>query len=804
MDYQSRTSYAGVAAAVLFIFGTGTCGADSAAGGGWRTARVERAPVVDGRLQDAAWARAQKVTGFAVLGTGKPAGVQTSVRAVADDQALYIAVQSDEPRIGQLVFKDRPLDDKVWEDDSVEVFLDPDNSKRRILHLIVNAAGSRYDGLVTGGETATGRDLNDDETWNGDWSAACWRGAQGWNAEIRVPLQTLGLEGRHSKLVGINVMRSRQAAEAELSSWRPCKATFLEPMSSGELAVPGADGSLVIIDVPRVGTHTVGKHSFALRLLNEGDSAVEVSGAWSLSNGGKTVASHPLDERVPAGGQIAVGKTFDLRATGDNQLAVDLLDAATQRPLGSVVRMFTVVRPLEIREKLYAMFYRRIEAELTASQGRVTKVRVALVREGAARAIEAQELTTPANGTALVSFRVDKLPAGRYVLKASALENGKPTFTSYSRVYPYDPNPRVGFERNGFLTVAGKPFFPIGIYTIQGKGPDGHVSTQREAVAAGFNTTVFYAYTNDALLPLLDAAAKSGLKAFVYPTVPVSVRKGGETREQFVSDVKARMSHPALLGWYIVDEPEGIGKASAEVARDLYQLVRETDPLHPCSMVTMSPSAAGRYRDGADIMWVDPYPIPHAPADTVGKVTAGAVAAVEKDKPVWVIPQAFDWSIWRTGKFQEEGVHRPTDAEERCMTYLALVNGAKGIIYWAFLGSRYSILDYPEHWMYMKKLAGEMRELTPALLTPTVTGVLKTAPADAPLDTMLKRVAGQWYVFAVNRNPQRCSARITLPKALKAKNAEVLFEKRSASVTTGSWEDEFGPLDVHVYRLAAD
>jgi hypothetical protein len=59
-------------------------------------------------------------------------------------------------------------------------------------------------------------------------------------------------------------------------------------------------------------------------------------------------------------------------------------------------------------------------------------------------------------------------------------------------------------------------------------------------------------------------------------------------------------------------------------------------------------------------------------------------------------------------------------------------------------------------------------------------------------------------VFAVNRNPQSCSARITLPKALKAKTAEVLFEKRSVGVAGGSWKDDFKPLDVHVYRLAAD
>ncbi|MDI6827302.1 MAG: hypothetical protein QME62_02325, partial [Armatimonadota bacterium] len=232
----------------------------------------------------------------------------------------------------------------------------------------------------------------------------------------------------------------------------------------------------------------------------------------------------------------------------------------------------------------------------------------------------------------------------------------------------------IGFDKNEFLTINGKPFFPIGIYTLQNKDGKNHDAVMTEGKAAGFNMTVFYAYTPETVIPLLDAAERNGLLAFVYPTIPFSV-EGGKTitDEAVVKDIRIRQNHPALLGWYVVDEPEGIGKASAEEVLHRYELIKKTDPKHPCSLVIMSPQAAEKYRSCTDIMWIDPYPIPSRSVTYVADCVSGAIKAVGKDKPVWAVLQAFDWNVWKTGKVDK--VHRPTPEEERCMTYLALVHG---------------------------------------------------------------------------------------------------------------------------------
>lgn len=358
---------------------------------------------------------------------------------------------------------------------------------------------------------------------------------------------------------------------------------------------------------------------------------------------------------------------------------------------------------------------------------------------------------------------------------------------------------KVTLDKQGILQVDGKPYFPVGMYTLQDKAGKDHDSILNEAREAGFNTTVFYAYTVDTVMPLLDAAARNGIKAFVYPTIPFSVRKQELTREETIKDIKARMNHPALLGWYLVDEPEGIGKAGSNPVLDLNKLVKETDPNHPTSLVIMNPKPAAAYFNCADIIWTDPYPIPRWSVNVVSQWVGDAVRIAGRNKPVWAIPQAFDWNVWNKGSINE--VHRPTDAEERCMTYLALVHGAKGIIYWAHTASKYYIRDYPEHWAYMKKLAGELRDLSPVLLTSTLPAPA-FEPADAPIDTMMKVSGGSLYVFAVNHDKAAHKVAFRLPKAARP-GVEVLFEKRSVAVQADSFADDFAPLEVHVYKLAA-
>lgn len=453
---------------------------------------------------------------------------------------------------------------------------------------------------------------------------------------------------------------------------------------------------------------------------------------------------------------------------------------------------------VSIDESLYALYHDRADLVVSITnppEGATLKV--SLIGKGSE--VDTKTYQGPFARKLYVSFNMNGRKNGCYIVEARLLQDTVILAAATSSPLPYNPEAKIGFDKNGFMLVSGKQFFPVGIYTLQDKAEKDHDAILKEGREAGFNTTVFYAYTLDKVKPLLDAAKRQGIKAFIYPTAPPSISKGKTSRTQIVEDIQARMNHPALLGWYIVDEPEGIGKGSVGAVRELYRITKQTDREHPCSIVVMSPKAAADYRACTDIMWIDPYPVPSQPVTLVSNRAAGAVKAVEPDKPVWVVPQAFDWNIWKTGKVDK--VHRPTPQEERCMTYLALVHGAKGIIFWAHTASRYYIRDYPDHWAAVKKIAGELRDLSPALLTPTLANGVLVAPEGATIDTMVKRLNGETYVFAVNREPKESTASFALPRLAGSSGVEVLFERRAFRATGGSWQDQFKPLEVHVYKV---
>ena len=62
-------------------------------------------PVIDGRLDDAAWGRAAPMTGFTQREPqdGQPASERTEVRVVFDDEALYVGVWAFDSRPDAIV-----------------------------------------------------------------------------------------------------------------------------------------------------------------------------------------------------------------------------------------------------------------------------------------------------------------------------------------------------------------------------------------------------------------------------------------------------------------------------------------------------------------------------------------------------------------------------------------------------------------------------------------------------------------------------------------------------------------------------
>ena len=119
-----------------------------------------------------------------------------------------------------------------------------------------------------------------------------------------------------------------------------------------------------------------------------------------------------------------------------------------------------------------------------------------------------------------------------------------------------------------------------------------------------------------------------------------------EKRELLINEIKTFRDHPALLAWYIADEPTGNGKTPEELL-ELYNIVKENDPWHPVSIVFNAPFLSSKkYSNSLDILMADPYPVPESPVSMVGRVAGQLHEEFEGDKAVWFVPQAFGGSEW--------------------------------------------------------------------------------------------------------------------------------------------------------------
>ena len=176
-------------------------------------------------------------------------------------------------------------------------------------------------------------------------------------------------------------------------------------------------------------------------------------------------------------------------------------------------------------------------------------------------------------------------------------------------------------------------------------------------------------------------------------------------------------------------------------------------------------------------------------------------------QPVWLVPQSFAW--YQHNSSNKDRGHIPTEAElasgrapnrqeGRCMTYLGLVHGAKGLIYWCYYDMRV-LPQYEEMWAWMKEIGQEVKTLTPVLLSPDDLGPIAFSPADAPMHTRVKVWNGTCYLMAVNAERKPCTVTFSPDCALPGE-ISVMFENRTVKTAGGSFSDSFKPLEVHVYQ----
>lgn len=106
------------------------------------TKRAEGAIKLDGKLDEAAWSKATTSGNLVNTMNGEAAEPTTNVRTLWDDKQLYVAFDVSDDFLKSTFTKD---DDHLWEQDCVEIMVDPDGDGKNYFELQVSPANKHFD-----------------------------------------------------------------------------------------------------------------------------------------------------------------------------------------------------------------------------------------------------------------------------------------------------------------------------------------------------------------------------------------------------------------------------------------------------------------------------------------------------------------------------------------------------------------------------------------------------------------------------------------------------------------------------------
>jgi hypothetical protein len=391
----------------------------------------------------------------------------------------------------------------------------------------------------------------------------------------------------------------------------------------------------------------------------------------------------------------------------------------------------------------------------------------------------------------------------------------------------------VTINSDGLTLIDGRKVFPIGLTlppppgSVAPNGKDAYAELHSAGVTfIRTGPTGNYRWDNQAVeieQTHEDAAAKAGLRCMPWLKELAQIKDTDAAGESMLKEVVEKFrSHPGLGIWKGADEPEW-GKLPVEPLVRAKQIIRDTDPDHPVwivqaprgTLATLRP-----YDPTYDIAGCDVYPVSYPPGihsllpnkeiSMVGDYTK-TMREVAGNKSVWMTLQIAWSGVTGPGKT----LRFPTFEQERFMAYQAIINGARGLVFFgghipAAWNERDGQLKW--NWTFFNRVlrpvleeVGENGKLEAALVAPdSKMRVVVKDPKGGPVSGVefcVRQTPDAIYLLACKREGPAIRVRFEgLPG--DSSTGEVMFESpRKVEAKSGAIVDWFGPFDVHVYRF---
>lgn len=725
-------------------------------------------PTIDGVLEEAAWADAAVIDDFHVLRSSADPLQATVCRLLRDENNLYIAVTCSQTEgAPQRTTTNRSA--RAYKDDSIEIFLAPRPGSGTYAHFAVSAGGGYREQMITGPERS-----DRDQEWSVSWRRAVTVDTDQWTVETAIPLYVIR-QGLHADGPAFNVCRNLRSPAKQFITWAPLGKSYHEPRSFRQL------GGFQDLDISPVCDPRIRSASARYYFIENGAPAYRVDLQVENTGGKACETVLALDDRPEQGGPKVYERTIAVPPLGEVSLQWDvpvslpgpraarvMADAGNREwiRVNGVASLTTLSvfcdRSAYTRETYANLVCRSVFTEKHSAQ-RSFQYSVS-VTDADDKALFTQKVPQPGRETR-VRIPLQTLDAGTYEISLVLTDAGGHTIDSArTELHRYAPGPstEVKFDHvNEVILVDGQPFFPFGFMYCNALT---NRTLMTKLADAGFNTIVRWYNVRgesveekiDTSLEGLNVARDLGLRVFEKTRQFGGRLRYGMPRETFkknfdkmLADLEQALpswrGHPAVIGYYGLDEP---GEKMYSFAREMYALCHRIDPYRLMYSSSWNDWPFEAY-EIFDLLGRHGYHMPVA--DKTGplnklsrRCAAMAETAARAHRPFVATPQF----CWR------EEVRKITPHEMRCAYFLPLIQGAKGLIFFIYR-DRYC---HPAEWKAMVRIAGELKQVIPYLLTPSppqnVTCDVRSAegepvlpPGPAAIATDFKPVMESWQTL---------------------------------------------------------
>jgi hypothetical protein len=334
-----------------------------------------------------------------------------------------------------------------------------------------------------------------------------------------------------------------------------------------------------------------------------------------------------------------------------------------------------------------------------------------------------------------------------------------------------------------------------------------------------FVANCFEAQDAQSATAFLNACKARGLSGL--PGVDCTKLTDAAALNSLVNGIKTHTSYAGLM---LYDEPADPSQwcpgANAQQLQAAYTIIKNDDPVHPVfiddwhtDLGTSNPMTADKA--AYDFFTDDNYIIQTG-------ATLADYRTVLNQYYSGAAPKAWLTLIQLHDMGGSEIFRMPTPLEERIITYMPVVAGTKGIMFYSF-DSEAKAFANTTLWTYVKKLADELKTLKPVLAAPNLANAVTISPATAKVWAAVKKYQNDYYLVACNYAhtgtldntsgnpaPQAQSGIKFTITGLSSGSVVTIGSAglgtsdapgRSLTLSNGSFTDSFDPFAVNIYQI---